>query len=126
MIYDLKWGTLDTPRFQICIVWDEQLSYIHFWDPRNPEPRIVYYEMGKISKEMMNQYACHALNSLGIRTHEFGVQWISQYDWKELPENFEKLNQVFDVEVKEINDEQLEYIKESFDVIHSVQPELQV
>lgn len=126
IVEELESLALSTSRLQVCIIWDDVLSYVHYWDPRNPEPRIVYCQEGKADEDAMKEAACQALNLLSHKAYEMGVQWIGDYSWDELPEDFQKLQDVFNVEKKRIELEQKEIIGRSSHVVYHLQSKLPV
>lgn len=126
LVEELEKLALATPRLQVCVIWDDVMTYVHYWDPRNPEPRIIYCQQGKADKDAVQEAACRALNLLSHKVYQLGIQWISDLPWEELPEDFQKLEEVFSVEKKKIEFEQKQIIGRSPHVVHHLQPKLQV
>lgn len=126
LVTELENLAIATPRLQVCVIWDDVMTYVHYWDPRNPEPRMVYCQEGKADEDALKEAACRALNLLSHKVHSLGIQWISDYPWENLPEDFVKLQEVFSVEKKKIEFEQKQIIARSPHVIHHLQPKLPV
>lgn len=82
---------------EVRIEWQEHQTYIHYWDPRNPEPRIVLDREEGTSEAMVIEYACRALNMLTPNSFDTGLDWNSNLDWEKLPEQFQKLEELLTV-----------------------------
>lgn len=119
-------GSLASEKIQIVTVWDDDLSYIHYWDPRNPAPRILFIEKGKAKEKAMTEQCCQALNMLNNRSYKYGVEWTGDYPVNQLPEMFQELVGLFKVEIKELSSNQKYYIKRGDDVIYYLQSKPEV
>ncbi len=90
---------LDTPSgIEIKVIYNDSSSYVHYWDGRNPLPRIFLQEDKKVTKKEIVEQACVALNLLTPYAFDVGVKWTGDLPWEELPEQFQKLHDVFQIE----------------------------
>lgn len=81
---------------------------IEQWDTDADEPRLLSY-ITKIKEEdyknVINQEAMKALNTLGIRAHKKQIYWNSDLSWNDLPENFKKLNMIYKIKEDMVSSE---------------------
>lgn len=122
----IKALTIASDKVQIATVRDEKMSYLHYWDPRNEEPRVLCSVPFELELKKFVAVAQTALNKLSPFAAQVGVQWIGDLDWKELPEGFQKLDQIFSIEKKELSEEQKEYIRGTQYALYNLSSELPV
>lgn len=90
---------LATPDgIEIKVIHNDSSSYVHYWDGRNAVPRVLLQEDKKVSKEDIIEQACVALNLLTPYAFDVGVKWNGDLPWTDLPEQFQKLHDVFKIE----------------------------
>lgn len=118
--------TLTSDKIQIATVWQEDMTYVHYWDPRNPDPRVLASVPFQLEEAKLSKVLCRALDMLSPTAHRLGVEWIGDFSWESLPENFEKLEQVLSIEHKELTDDQREYIKGTQYALYNMSSELPV
>jgi hypothetical protein len=118
--------TLSSEKIQIATVWQEDITYVHYWDPRNPEPRVFASVPFQLEEEKLSKILCSVLNLLTPTAHRLGVEWVGDFSWESLPENFEKLEQVFNIEHKELTEDQREYIRGTQYALYNLSSELPV
>ena len=118
--------TIASEKIQIACVWEDDLTYIHYWHPNNDSPLPVCSVQLKLEEEALKKYLCTALNMLTVTSYKYGVEWIGDYPWDKLPENFAKLEKIISVEKKKLEEEQREYIKETQNALHYMSSKLPV
>jgi hypothetical protein len=126
-IADLK-DLLPKPKtvqgIQILAMWEKDFSYVHYWDDKNPEPTIIYLTKGEAPVEYMVEYICQAFNKLPPSSFERKLEYRANVGWPLLPENFQKLVDVFQhMEFGRPTTEEVEEMRRSEDVIHCMSGE---
>jgi hypothetical protein len=94
---------------------------IESWDTDLLEPRILCYYPKGVEKEK-RQGKCHmALDQiLTPRAHKRTIYWNSDIPWEDLGEHYQKLDQVFKFEKRELSSELREIVKGRIHALYSV------
>jgi len=89
------------------IISDEMFA-IELWDTDLLEPRIIsYYEtQTPTGKEINHIKECQRALDMMLtpRAHKKTIYWNSDIPWEDLTENYQKLDQVFKFEKRELSD----------------------
>jgi hypothetical protein len=93
---------------------------IEQWDSDLLEPRILTYRTDEISTEDVMKECTKALNTLGIRAFKKQIYWNSDIDWDKLPENFRKLDKVYNINKTELSSILRNEIKGRINALYSV------
>jgi hypothetical protein len=123
---ELRPGPMVPEKIQIVAIWNGFLSYIHYWDPRNPVPRVLFIEKGKAKEKAMTEQVCQAFNMLNNRSYKVGIEFLGDYPRAQLPQMFEELFDLFKVEEKDLTEEEYYAIVRGKNVIHYMQSEPEV
>ena len=123
---ELKKLTISSDKIQIACIWEDDMTYVHYWHPSNDEPLPVCSVLHKLEEKDLQRSLCNALNMLTMTSYKYGLEWIGDYPWKNLPEQFHKLALVLTAEEKQLTEEQRDYIKEEQYALHHLSSELQV
>ncbi|MDD3412573.1 MAG: hypothetical protein PHY47_01090 [Lachnospiraceae bacterium] len=113
-------------KIQILNIQRDDFSYVHYWHPSNTEPMIILNAKEAMSDSYFQKYLCQALNKLTFTAGKTGVEWVGDFPWDKLPENFMKLDKVLPIEKRKITAEELDHIKETENAIHYMSSELQI
>jgi hypothetical protein len=109
---------------QILVVLDEEVSYVHYWDGFNPEPFPLLIAKGEAPVEDVVEYTCRAFNKFGPDAFGKPIEFCSDLKWDQLPENFQKLVDVFQqIKITEPKRSLIDRIKRRQDVIHCMSTE---
>lgn len=106
------------------IIDEENLFAIEQWDSEVLEPRVLAYFPDRLKIEDAIKHATKALNTLGIRAYKKQIYWNSDIEWKHLPENFRKLDMVYNVEKRDLSDTLRNEMKERLNALYCL-PEQQ-
>lgn len=107
----------------INIVDDEGMFAIEMWDTDQVEPRALSYTNkndSEIDDERKIKECMVALNALPFRAHKKQIYWNSDISWDKLPENFEKLDQIYKIAKRDLSDNTREELKRRMNALYSV------
>jgi hypothetical protein len=96
------------------VISDEDFI-IELWDTEILEPRILTYtpNQNPLGDKVNHIAECvNALNTLGIRAFKKQIYWNSDIPWEDLPENFRKLDQVYNITKRQITDTLRDIVRE--------------
>lgn len=88
---------------------------IELWDTEILESRVLSYYLNQnpLGKNINHTTECvKALNNLSIRAFKKQIYWNSDIPWEDLPENFRKLDQVYNITKRQMTNTLREVVKE--------------
>lgn len=96
------------------VVSDEDFI-IELWDTEILDSRVLSYFLNQdsLGKNINHTTECiKALNNLSIRAFKKQIYWNSDIPWEDLPENFRKLDQVYNITKRQMTNTLRQVVKE--------------